>query len=158
VGDVFTMDKIYKKILELNPRNRIIRMDYATAHKSIGDLEGALSILNGALQLGNKDFSTLNSQGSILKSKGSILQGLDRWNEALQSYQEALKLKPDDYTILTQIGVTFRELGKYKESLKFLNYAILKSPNYRLAKYEKKKTYCKMYEGGMTIKGISETH
>jgi tetratricopeptide (TPR) repeat protein len=157
MGDVSTMDKTYKKILELNPRNRIIRIDYATAHKSIGDLEGALSILNDALQLDNNDFSTLNSQGSILKNKGSILQGLDRWNEALQSYQEALKLKPNDYTILTQIGVTFRELGKYKESIQFLNYAISKSPNYRLAKYEKKKTYCKMYEGGMKIKGMSET-
>jgi Flp pilus assembly protein TadD len=156
MSDIPTMYNIYEKILELNPRNRIIRIDYATARKSIGDLEGALSILNDALQLDNNDSSTLNSQGSILKTKGSTLQGLDRWNEALQSYQEALKLKPDDYTILTQIGVTLRELGKYKESIQFLNYAISKSPNYRLAKYEKKKTYCKIYEGGMKIKSISE--
>jgi Tfp pilus assembly protein PilF len=152
MGDVDTMDKTFKKMLELNPKNQRIRIDYATAHESIGDLEGALSIINDALQLDNN----LKSKGSILKSKGSILQGLDRWNEALQAHEEALKLKPDDYTILTQIGVTFRELGKYKESIKFLNYAVSKSPSYRLAKYEKKKTYCKMYEGGMKIKGISE--
>ncbi len=155
MDDITTMDKIYKKMLELNPWNQRIRIDYAIAHESIGDLEGGLSILNDA-QLVSND-STLNSHGSILKSKGSILQGLDRWHEALQSYKEALKLKPDDYTILTQIGVTFRELGEYRESIKFLNCAISKSPNYRLAKYEKKKTYCKMYEGGMKIKGISET-
>lgn len=154
MGDVHTMDETFKKLLELNPKNQRIRIDYAIAHESIGDSEGALSIINDALQLD----SNLKSKGSVLKSKGSILQGLDRWKEALQVHEEALKLNPDDYTILTQIGVTFRELGKYKESIKFLNYAISKSPNYRLAKYEKKKTYCKMYEGGMTIKGISETH
>jgi Tfp pilus assembly protein PilF len=149
MGDIDTMDKMYRKLLELNPQNPEIRIEYATAHKSIGDLEGALSILNDAIQLDINDFS-------ILKSKGLMLQGLDRWNEALQSYQQALKQNPDDYTTLTQIGVTFRQLGKYGESIQFLNYALSKCPSYRLAKYEKKKTYYKIFKGGIGIKNIPE--
>lgn len=149
MGDIDTMDKMYITLLELNPKNPEIRIEYATAHKSIGDLEGALSILNDALKL------DIN-ESSIFKSKGLMLLGLDRWNEALQSYQQALKQNPDDYTTLTQIGVTFRQLGKYGESIQFLNYALSKSPSYRLAKYEKKKTYYEIFKGGIGIKNISE--
>jgi uncharacterized protein HemY len=149
MGDVITLDKTYKKLLDLNPKNPKTRIEYATAHKSIGDLEGALSILNDAIQLDINDFS-------ILKSRGLMLQGLDRWNEALQSYQQALKQNPDDYTTLTQIGVTFRQLGKYRESIQFLSYALSKCPGYRLAKYEKKKTYYEIFKGGIGIKNISE--
>jgi tetratricopeptide (TPR) repeat protein len=147
MGDIDSMDKMYRKLLELNPNNPEIRIEYATAHKSIGDLEGALSILNDAIQLDINDFS-------ILKSRGLMLQGLDRWNEALQSYQQALKQNPDDYTTLTQIGVTFRQLEKYGESIQFLNYALSKCPGYRLAKYEKKKTYYEIFKGGIGIKNI----
>ena len=149
MGDVDTMDKIYRKLLELNPKNPEIRIEYATAHKSIGDLEGALSILNDALKL------DIN-ESSILKNKGLMLLDLDRSSEAYQSYHEALKLNPDDYTIITQIGVALRQLGKHKESIQFLNYALSKSPNYRLAKYEKKKTYYEIFKGGIRLKNISE--
>jgi Tfp pilus assembly protein PilF len=149
MGDIDTMDQMYRKLLDLNPKNPEIRIKYATDHKSIGDLEGALCILNDALQLDIND-------SSIFKSRGLMLQGLDRWHEALQSYQQALKQNPDDYTTLTQIGVTFRQLGKYGESIQFLNYALSKSPSYRLAKYEKKKTYYEIFKGGIGIKNISE--
>jgi Tfp pilus assembly protein PilF len=149
MGDVDTMDKIYRRLLEQHPKNPELRVKYATAHKSIGDLEGALSILNDALQLDIND-------SSIFKSKGLMLLDLDRLSEAYQSYQEALKLNPDDYTIITQIGIVLRQLGKHKESIKFLNYALSKSPHYRLAKYEKKKTYYQIFKGGIRLKNISE--
>lgn len=149
MDDVDTMDKMYRRLLELNPKSPEIRIKYATAHQSIGDLEGALSILNDALQLDIND-------SSILKSKGLMLQDLDRWNEAYQSHQEALKSNPGDYTIITQIGVALRQLGKHRESIQLLNYALSKSPNYRLAKYEKKKTYYEIFKGGIGIKNISE--
>ena len=149
MGDVDTMDKMHKKVLALYPKSPEARIEYAAAHKSIGDLEGALSILNDALQLDIND-------SSIFKNKGLMLLGLDRWDEAYQSYQEALKSNPYDYTIITQIGVALRQLGKHKESIQFLNYALSKSPNYRLAKYEKKKTYYQIFKGGIQIKNISE--
>jgi len=147
--DIEAMDKMYRKLLDLDPKSPEARIEYATAHKSIGDLEGALSILNDALQVDIND-------SSIFKSKGLMLLGLDRWNEAYQSYKEALELNPNDYTIITQIGVALRQLGKHKESIQFLNYALSKSPNYRLAKYEKKKTYYEIFKGGIQIKNIPE--
>jgi tetratricopeptide (TPR) repeat protein len=143
MGDVDTMDRVYQKLLELNPKSSAVRLKYAIDRKSIGDLEGALSILNEALKSNINDFSILNN-------KGLMLLGLDRWDEALLFYQDLLKTKPDDYTIITQIGVIFRHQGKYSESIQFLNYALAKSPNYRLAKYEKKKTYQEIFKRGNT--------
>lgn len=139
MNDGETIDLAYKELLKLNPKSSKTRIDHASAHESIGDLEGALSILDHALELNHND-------SAILKSRGSTLRGLDRLNEALKSYKAALKLTPEDYTIITQIGITLRKIGNYKESLSFLNYALLKSPKYRVAKYEKKITYSKMFQ------------
>ena len=143
MGDVDTINRVCLKLLELLPKSSAVRLKYAIARKSIGDLEGALSILNEALKSNINDFSILNN-------KGLMLLGLDRWDEALLFYQDLLKTKPDDYTIITQIGVIFRHQGKYSESIQFLNYALAKSPNYRLAKYEKKKTYQEFFQRGNT--------
>lgn len=142
MSDVDTLDRTYKKILELEPKDSKVRIQYATAHESIGDLEGALSILDDALQ-------SVTDKSSILQSKGSMFVNSDNWNKALNLYQEALELSPDDYTIITQIGILFRQLGEYKKSIQFLNYALSKSPNYRVAKYEKKKTYYEIFKGGI---------
>jgi Tfp pilus assembly protein PilF len=143
MGDVDTMERVYLKLLELDPKSSAFRLNYAIDRKSLGDLEGALSILDEAIK------SNINDS-SILNNKGLMLQDLDRWNEALLFYQSVLKRNPDDYTILTKIGVVFRHLGKYSQSLQFLNYALAKSPNYRLAKYEKKKTYLEYFKIGNT--------
>ena len=147
--DVDNMDRVYRKLLELDPKSPKIRIEYATAHKSIGDLEGALSILNDALE------SDINDS-SISKNKGLIFEDLYRWDEAYFSYQDMLKKNPDNYTILTRIGVALRHRGKYSESIKFLNYALSKCPNYRLAKYEKKKHIMRYLKQVIRIKNISK--
>lgn len=143
MGDVDNMARFFRKLLELDPKSPEIRREYATAYQSIGDSEGALSILDEALK------SDINDS-SISKNKGLILEDLYRWEEAYSSYQDVRKKKPDDYTILTRIGVALRHQGKYSESIKFLNDALSKCPNYRLAKYEKKKTYSEIFKTGNT--------
>lgn len=144
MGDIEIIIETYQKLITLNPSSSKTRVAYASAYKNIGDLEGALSIINDALQVDKNN-------PDVLKAQGEILFISNRKNEALKSYQDALQANPDDYTILTQIGITFRDLGEYKESIKFFNYALLKSPSYRAAKYEKKKTYSKMFQGGIAI-------
>ncbi|ABA22863.1 TPR repeat protein [Trichormus variabilis ATCC 29413] len=147
MGDIEKMDESYKRLINLNPNNSRTRVDYASAHKSIGDLEGALDILEDALKVDGDNLS-------ILKTKGEILLGSDssdKVKEAFQTYETALKLNPEDYTIITQIGIALRKLGKYKESIKVFNLALAKSPHYRAAKYEKRITYHKMFEGGIRI-------
>ncbi|MBD2345063.1 ATP-binding protein [Anabaena subtropica] len=138
MGNVDMMNEIYEKLIDLNPKNSTTRVAYASAHKSIGDLDGALSILNDALKLDKNN-------SAVLKLKGSILLSSNNIEEALQSYHEALNNNPDDYTVITQIGIILRELCKYKESIYFFNYALSKYPGYRAAKYERQKTYYKMF-------------
>lgn len=142
MSDINTMDRTYKKLLEIDPKNPDMRIQYATAYENIGDLEGALSILDDALQ-------SVNDKSYILESKGSMLMNSDYSNKALYYFQEVLKLNPDDYTTITKIGILFRQLGEYKKSIQFLNYALSKSPNYRVANYEKKKTYSEIFKGGI---------
>lgn len=144
MGDIETMESIYNRILALDPKSPQVRMKYSDARRSIGDLSGALSILNEAIQLNISD-------SSILKSKGDMLLSLTKWNEALQAYEEASKLNPEDYTIITQIGVALRQLRRYAESIDCFNCALSKAPNYRLAKYEKKKAYHELFKRGIKI-------
>ncbi len=143
MSDVDNIVLFFRKLLELDPKSPKTRIKYATAYQSIGDIEGALSILDEALK------SNINDS-SILKNKGLMLFGLNRWEEAHHVYKSLLESQPDDYTIITQIGVALRHLGKYSESIKFLNYALSKCPNYRLASYEKKKTYYEIFKPGRT--------
>ncbi len=139
MDDSVTMDKMYKKIIDLNPKDPKVRIKYAEDSKKLGNLKGGLSVLNDAIESGVND-------NSILKNKGLILQNLGRLDEAYKSYEQAYNHNPNDYTTLTQIGIVLRQLGHYKESIQFLNDALKKCPNYRLAKYEKKKTYHEMFK------------
>ncbi|MDF5724353.1 MAG: hypothetical protein PUP91_28600 [Rhizonema sp. PD37] len=144
MGDIDLMDETYQKLIALKPNSSKTRISYVYAYKSIGDLNRALSILNDALKFDKNN-------ADYFKIQGEILLISDRSSEALQAYKDALELNPDDYTIMTKIGIVLREIGQYKHSLKFLNLALKISPTYRAAKYEKKKTYSKIFQGGIRI-------
>ncbi|WP_413174730.1 RNA-binding domain-containing protein [Anabaena azotica] len=148
MSDVQMVRETYEKMLTIIPNNPKIRIAYASAQEKFGDSESALAIINDGVKLDN------NNQ-HYLKKLGEILFSSDRQSDAINAFKAALDINPDDYTILTQIGITLRELGNYKESLYFLNSALSKAPNYRAAKYEKKKTYSKMFQGGT---GINKTY
>ncbi|MBE7385402.1 MAG: putative DNA binding domain-containing protein [Leptolyngbya sp. SIO1E4] len=140
MGDVETVEEAFNCLLSISPTSTQTTVEHASTLQSLGNIEGALQILNNAL------IENTNSP-KILKSKGSIMLGLDKADEALEIYQEALKLSPEDYTIITQIGIILRDIGKYGEAIKFFNFALSISPRYRAAKYEREKTYSKLYTG-----------
>jgi tetratricopeptide (TPR) repeat protein len=139
--DIETFDNLSTKLFEITKSPKV-KEDQAKVHKTLGDLEGAETIINEVIQSGG-------SSNSNLKIKGAILQDLDRWEEAYQSYKQAYDKNIDDYTTLTQIGIVLRKSGRYKESIEYFNEALKKAPNYRLAKYEKKLTYHEMFKGGI---------
>jgi tetratricopeptide (TPR) repeat protein len=141
IGDIETLDTLYIKLFEITKSPKV-KEDQAKAHKTLGDLEGAETIINEVIQ-------SDGSNNSNLKTKGEILQDLGRLEEAYQSYKQAYDENTDDYTALTQIGIVLRKSGRYKESIQYFNDALNKAPNYRLAKYEKKATYYEMFKGGI---------
>jgi tetratricopeptide (TPR) repeat protein len=141
MGDIEALDSLYAKLFEITKSPKV-KEDQAKAHKTLGDLEGAETIINEVIQ-------SDGSNNSNLKTKGEILQDLGRWEEAYQSYKQAYDKNTDDYTALTQIGIVLRKSGRYKESIQYFNDALKKAPNYRLAKYEKKATYYEMFKGGI---------
>lgn len=134
IEDVEAMDEAYKKLLQLNSENSSTIIKQAFAHESLGDSEGALSILDKAMSADRKN-------PKFFSGKAKILTKLNRDVEALDSYREALKLNPDNYTVMTQIGILLREMSKYSEAIKIFNLALSKAPKYRVAKYEKDRTY-----------------
>lgn len=145
MGNIDALDQTYKKLLKLEPNNSKTFISYASAHKRNNDLGGALEILDKALK------SKPSYPSDILKTKGSFLLDSKRTDEALQSFREALRLDPNNYTIMTQIGISLRELGQYRESIKFFDLALAIAPRYRVAKYEKKLTYSKMVRCGISF-------
>jgi len=141
MGNIETLDSLYEKLFGIT-NNPKVKEEQAKAHKNLGDLEGAETLINKVIQSGG-------GNNSNLKIKGAILKDLKRWEEAYQSYKQAYDKKTDDYTILTQMGIVLRQSGKYKESIQHFNEALKKAPNYRLAKYEKKLTYHEIFKGGI---------
>ena len=139
--DIETLDNLYTRLFEITKSSKV-KEAQAEAHKNLGDLKGAETIIDELIQSGE-------SNNSTFKAKGAILQDLGRWEEAYQSYQQAYDKNTDDYTALTQIGIVLRKSGRYKESIQYFNDALKKAPKYRLAKYEKKLTYYEMFKGGI---------
>ncbi|MEH2012109.1 hypothetical protein [Nostoc sp.] len=66
MNDIELIDETYKELIFLKPDSSKTRVAYASAHKSIGDLEGALSVLNDALQVNKPNSDILKARGEIL--------------------------------------------------------------------------------------------
>ncbi len=141
MGDAHTLDDLYKRLMEVKD-NPQIKERQAKAHRDLGDLKGAEDIINEVIQSGV-------SSSSSLKIRGDILKDLKRWNEAYQSYEQAYNQNPNDYTILTKMGIILRDLGRHQESIQCFNEVLKKFPQYRFAKYEKRLTYYEMFKRGV---------
>jgi len=145
LDDFETMERMYEQLLLLNSDSPTILISkYSKACERMNKPEKALEILNRDTQPSPK----------TLEKKGLLLSKLDRSDEANESYSKAqrlyeLTLHLNDYVTITRIGILLRSQGKYRESIKSFDRALKISPNYRAAKYEKKKSYYELFKGGL---------
>ncbi|WP_407146323.1 tetratricopeptide repeat protein [Bradyrhizobium sp. ORS 86] len=138
----------YKERVRTNPRDADAALKYAKALRATGQREQAVAVLEQAVlaQPGNKPllagygraladngnfqqaFDVLGRAHSpddpdwrILSAQGAVLDQLDRHDEARQYYASALKIRPDDPSVLSNLGLSYllsKDLPKAEATLR----------------------------------------
>jgi Flp pilus assembly protein TadD len=97
-----------------NPRNRAVLGAYGRALAEVGNYPQALDILNKAHTPDQPDWKLLSVTGAVLDQMG-------RHEEARRHYTSALNLRPDEPTVLTNLGLSYalsKDLNRAEETLR----------------------------------------
>jgi len=60
--------------------------------------------------------------------KGQVLRAAGHLNDAISEYEHALALNPNAVDALSQLGMTYCDLGQYEKAIEFLDKALRLSP------------------------------
>ena len=112
-SDLINAEKIFKRILEIEPEND-------RAHKKLGDClhdlgryNEAESEFKEAIRIKPNDVEYRCYLANLLVELGS-----ERYEDAKKEFEEALRLKPDDYLTHNDFGVLLHNWKKYDEAEK----------------------------------------
>ncbi|MGH6665502.1 MAG: tetratricopeptide repeat protein [Pseudolabrys sp.] len=97
-----------------NPHNMPLLGAYGRALAAAGDYNQALDVLGRAHTPDQPDWRILNAQGAVLDQLG-------RHTEAQRHYSAALKIKPDEASILSNLGLSYalgRDLQRAEATLR----------------------------------------
>lgn len=83
-----------------NPHNRALLGEFGRALADVGKLQQALEVLGRAHTPDQPDWRILNAQGAVLDQLG-------RAPEARRHYAAALKIKPNDPSVLSNLGLSY---------------------------------------------------
>jgi Flp pilus assembly protein TadD len=82
------------------PHNTVVLGAYGKALADVGNLEQALEVLNRAHTRDQPNWHILSAQGAVLDQLG-------RHQEAQGYYASALKIRPDDPSVLSNLGLSY---------------------------------------------------
>jgi tetratricopeptide (TPR) repeat protein len=144
-------NEAYEKVASLDPENYKNRVLQGDMLESLGDHNKANAAYDQALKLEVKDYK-------IWWKKAIAQANAEEYEESEKSYREALRLvalfprlvaspatNSDKYILCREHGITLIQLQKPHKSIQLYRTALWLEPNYRLANYEKKKAYRKVY-------------
>jgi Flp pilus assembly protein TadD len=83
-----------------NPQNRAVLGAYGRALADAGNFQQALEVLDRAHTQDDPDWR-------ILSVKGAVLDQMGRHGDAQRHYASALRLKPDDPSVLSNLGLSY---------------------------------------------------
>jgi Flp pilus assembly protein TadD len=83
-----------------DPKNRAVLAAYGRALADTGNFAQALEVLNRAHTADQPDWSILSVQGAVLDQMG-------RHEEARRYYASALRIKPDEPSVLSNLGLSY---------------------------------------------------
>ena len=122
-GRVAEAERIFRRIVELQPAHADASHCLAICLSQRGDFQSALPHYAAALKLNPTHVGCLNNMGNAL-------QGLRRFDAALDCYEQAIALDPGNSTFHTNRGNCLKELGRPEEALASYTQALsLKADN-----------------------------
>ena len=114
--------KAFKRLNPLNPNKFEYITGLAETYENIGRPDSAIIILNQYASKFPNDYKVYNRLGQVW---GQRLNNIDM---ALENLNKAQKLKPNDASILENLGVAYGFKGLYKESAESLEKALILKP------------------------------
>ena len=96
------------------PGNKALLAGYGRALADNGNFQQAFDVLGRAHTPEDPDWRILSAQGAVLDQ-------LDRHDEARQYYTSALKIRPDEPSVLSNLGLSYllsKDLPKAEETLR----------------------------------------
>ena len=122
-GKTEKAEKLYKKILEAEPKNPDVNNNMGALLQNLGRLDEAEKSYRKAIEI-KPDYAEAHN------NLGVIFHRLDRLDEAEKSYKKAIEIKPD-YVEAHNMGVILFKLGRLDESAEYQSKAIELSPNFK---------------------------
>ena len=123
-GKTEKAEKLYKKILEAEPKNPDVNNNMGALLQNLGRLDEAEKSYRKAIEI-KPDYAEAHN------NLGSTLHRLDRLDEAEKSYKKAIEIKPDYAGCYHNMGVILFKLGRLDESAEYQSKAIELSPNFK---------------------------
>jgi len=77
----------------------------------------------------------------VVSAQGLVHELRGEHTEAIEKYEEEHRLKPADFTILTDLGRCHRKLGQFDQAVEYISEALLNSPFGPRTNYEMALTY-----------------
>ncbi len=108
---------VMQKMVIYHPQDPQVLAAYGKALAAAGDLSKALKIIERAQTPDHPDWKLLSAQGAILDQ-------LDRSNEARRLYRSALDLRPNEPSVLSNLGMSYLLTGDLPASETYLRQAI----------------------------------
>jgi Flp pilus assembly protein TadD len=100
-----------------HPNNKALLAGYGRALADNGNFQQAFDVLGNAHSPDDPDWRILSAQGTVLDQLG-------RHDEARQYYASALRIKPDEPSVLSNLGLSYilsKDLPKAEETLRRAN-------------------------------------
>lgn len=101
-----------------NPHNKQVLGAFGRALADVGRYEQALDVLDRAHTPDQPDWHILNVQGAVLDQLG-------RHPEARRHYASALKMRPDDPSVLSNLGLSYALTNELKRAEEILRKAAI---------------------------------
>jgi Flp pilus assembly protein TadD len=107
-------ESVLEQAVLFHPRDTALLGAYGRALADVGKLEQALDVLNRAHSPDQPDWRILSVQGAVLDQLGRHL-------DAQGYYASALKIRPDDPSVLSNLGLSYalaKDLKRAEETLR----------------------------------------
>ncbi len=122
-GKYSEAEAIWRRILEIEPKNAVAYYNLGNALYHQKKLDEAIAAYEKAIQLNPKNADIYYNLGIALRNQGKL-------NEAIAKYQKAIQLDPKDANAYNGLGNVLRNQGKLNEAITAYQKVIQLDPTY----------------------------
>jgi protein O-GlcNAc transferase len=127
-GNFSEAERIYRKILKIQPDNAGVYYELGTVLEARGSLDEAIINYKRAADIDPQFPGSYNNLGNILRKKGQL-------SESIDYYRKAVELAPDFAGSHYNLAQTLHESGHIEEAVKYYRKAIQINPDLGNAHY-----------------------